>query len=773
MARKSVQNRIVGRAGFIACVFAACALAIVARLFFLQIISYEEYQKKVIEQMTVETEVAAARGDIYDSNMNILASTTTTWRVFISPRDIQNSKNKNAITTLFDFSFRENGTLDVSRTENQDELIARGLSEILGVDYDTIYQKTQKKNRRDETIKKNVDEETVELVRRFIKENNLSNQVHIEATSSRYYNYATLASNVIGFTGSDNQGLYGLEASYDKELSGTPGRYVTAQDAKGSDMPFEYSSLVEPIDGYDLVTTLDLRIQYELERQLRATYDDSLPQNRVCGIVMDVKTGGILGMATYPDFDLNAPFTLNDFYQGLLDSSGYEAGSDEYSAAKTKYLQTMWSNKPVTELYEPGSTFKIITCAMALEENKVSLTDQFTCPGYYVVSGVRIRCHKHEGHGTVSFARGLQQSCNPVMMMTAERVGTELFYKYFKAFGYTEKTGIDLLDESKGIFHELGNFRTVELATASFGQRFKVTPLQQLSAICAVANGGKLVTPHLMKYLLDGDGNIVEEYDTDVKRQVISAETAKTLSAILEEGVSTDGGARNAYVKGYKVAAKTGTSEVFDILDENGNSYLRIGSCVGYAPADDPQIAIIIMVDQPTVGSKYGSTVAAPYVADFFEAILPYIGVEPTYTSEELASLEITVGDYVGLEVAQAKKKAASQSLAYEVVGQGEIVTSQVPSAGSTLSPENSRIILYTGDESALNSVSVPNVVGKFATNANKILVNSGLNVKITGAQNYNSGSGAVVVSQSPAAGTAVTKGSIVTIEFRHMDVSD
>lgn len=773
MARKSVQNRIVGRAGFVACVFAACALAIVARLFFLQIIKYDEYQKLVIDQVTVETKIDAERGDIFDSNMNTLASTTTSWRVFISPRDITDTANKNAIKEVFDFSFRSNGIVDISKTESQQELISRGLSEILGVDYDTIYQKTQKKNRRDETIKKNVDEETVELVRRFIKDNNLTNQVHIEATSTRYYNYGSLASNVIGFTGSDNQGLYGLERSYDEQLSGTPGRYVTAQDAKGSSMPFEYSSLVEAKDGYDLVTTLDLRIQYELERQLQATYADSLPQNRVCGIVMDVNTGGILAMATYPDFDLNDPFTLNDFYQGLLDDSEYEVGSDEYKAQKTAYLNEMWSNKPVTQLYEPGSTFKIITSAIALEEKKVSLTDRFNCPGYYVVSGVRISCHKSEGHGTVTFARGLQQSCNPVMMMTAERIGTELFYKYFKAFGYMEKTGIDLPDESNGIFHTLSSFRSVELATASFGQRFKVTPLQQLTAVCAVANGGNLVTPHLMKYLLDSDGNVVEEYETSVKRQVISSETASTLTAVLEEGVSTDGGARNAYVKGYKVAAKTGTSEVFDILDENGNSYLRIGSCVAYAPADDPQIAVIIIVDQPTVGSKYGSTVAAPYISDFLEAVLPYLGVEPTYTSEELASLDVTVANYVGENVSDAKKKIAGQSLSYEVIGNGDTVTSQVPAAGSTLSPETGRVILYTGDSVAQNSVTVPNVVGKLASNANKILVNSGLNIKITGAQNYDSGSGAVVVSQSPAAGSTVAKGSIVTVEFRHMDTSD
>lgn len=773
MARKTVQNRIVGRAFFVVCMLGLFALVIAVRLFYLQIVQYDYYQNLVIDQITTESKATAARGKIYDSDMNLLATNITTWRVFISPKDIQSAGQKKKVIAGYTATLRDNGLLNSAESQSQDVLIAQGLSRILGVSEETILAKAAKKNRLDETIKTGVDEDTVKQVRRFIADNGLSRQIHVEATTERYYNYGTLAANVLGFSGTDGQGLYGLELQYDEQLTGTEGRYVTARDATGGDMPFEYATYIEPEDGYSLVTTLDLRIQYELERQLRAIYDDSRPMNRACGIVMDVKTGAILGMAVYPDFDANDPFTLNDFYQEQLDSSEYAKDSAEYRAYKVQLLQQMWSNKPVTQLYEPGSTFKIITSAMALEEKKVSLTDSFTCTGVYKVSGVPIHCHKVGGHGTVTFARGLQQSCNPTLMMVAERIGSELFYRYYRAFGYGEKTGVDLPGEATGIFHDPKNFKTLELATASFGQRFKVTPLQQLTAICTVANGGKLVTPHLMKYLLDSDGNVVEEYKTDVKRQVVSAETCKTLTAVLEEGVSTDGGARNAYVKGYKVAAKTGTSEVFDVLDENGNSYLRIGSCVAYAPADDPQIAVILVVDEPSVGSKYGSTVAAPYISDFLEVILPYLGVEPTYTAEELASLAITLEDYAGMSVSDAKKKIAGLSLSYEVVGTGDTVTSQVPRAGSTMSPENGRVILYTGGETAPKTVSVPNVVGKLASVANQNLINAGLNIQITGAQNYESGTGAVVVSQSPSAGNMVSRGTIVTVEFRHMDSSD
>lgn len=775
MAHKSTQTGTAKRSLAVLCAFMLFAGYLLFVLFRMQIIEYDEYQSKVIDQITVETSVGASRGKIYDANGTLLATNTTTWRVFISPVDIQAAKYGTLIEKL---AIRRRYGMDAQAAAAgmaQDELIAKGLSEILGVDYDTVMQKAALKGRRDETIKKNVDKETVDRVLAFVQKNGLSSQVHCAAVSTRYYCYDNLASSVIGFTGTDGQGLYGLELEYDDRLTGTDGKYITAKDANGSDMPSEYETYIEAENGENLISTVNLRIQYALETQLEATFADSAPTNRVCGIVMDVKTGGILAMSVKPDFDLNSPFTLSDYYSSLLVLSGYEEGSSEYNTFKKELQLLMWNNKNITEIYEPGSTFKIITSAMALEEKVVDINEMFYCSGSYYVEGYSspIHCHKVEGHGSLSFARGLQQSCNPVLMTVVGRLGTELFYKYFEAFGYLDKTGIDLPGEAVSYFHSYNSFHAVELAVASFGQRFKVTPLQQLTAIAAVANGGYLVTPHLYSGFTDDDGNVLSSYETEVKRQVVSTETCKTLTAILEEGVSGDGGAKNAYVKGYKVAAKTGTSQKFDVLDADGNSYLRIGSCVAFAPADDPQIAVIIIVDEPTCLNQYGSIVAAPYVSKLLGTILPYLGIEPQYTDEELATMEMNVSLYKGMNPQDAKKAIQYLGMKCEIVGDGDTVITQMPPAGSAISKNTGKIILYTGSELPKNSVSVPSVVGKTAAAANQILVNAGLNIRIEGAQNYSSGTGAMVISQSIAEGEKVAPGTVVTIDLRHMDSTD
>jgi stage V sporulation protein D (sporulation-specific penicillin-binding protein) len=435
----------------------------------------------------------------------------------------------------------------------------------------------------------------------------------------------------------------------------------------------------------------------------------------------------------------------------------------------------MWNNKITTEMFEPGSTFKIITSSIALEEKKVSVSEGFFCSGSFMIEGYGrpVHCHKVVGHGSVTFAQGLQQSCNPVLMTIAARVGTNAFFNYYEDFGYIGKTGIDLPGEQKGVFHKLENFHNVELAIASFGQRFKVTALQQITGISAVANGGYVVTPHLMKELVDDNGNVIETYKTEAKRQVISKETCDILAGILEEGVSGNGGAKNAYVAGYKVAAKTGTSQKFDDVGTAEDTNLRIGSCIAFAPADDPQIAVYVVVDEPMNGSVYGSVVAAPYVSNILKAVLPYLGIEPQYTEAELAKLEVNVSQYVGMTVADAKSAISKSSLACEIIGDGEKVTRQIPEAGGTFAKNTGKIILYAGSTEAPQTSVVPNVMGKTAAAANQMLVNTGLNVKIEGAQNYASGSGAVVISQSPPAASKVERGSVVTITLRHMDGTD
>lgn len=740
------------RSLFIIIILIALFAVVSVKLFKLQILEYDEHQQAVLNQMLSETTVKASRGKIYDTNMNVLATNTTAYRVFVDPSKITDYSTK--------------------------LLIAENLSSVLGVDYNNVLNiLTNEDNakKRDITIKHNVDEETADVLRRFISANDLSTKVYLAPGSMRYYTYGNLASHVIGFTNIDGVGQYGIESIYDEYLTGVNGKILTAHDAHGNDMPYKYEVNVAEKNGLNAVSTLDMRIQYELENQLEAAYENSGAGNRVTGIVMNVDTGAVLAMGTYPDFDCNSPRTLNSELQAELDSSGYAEDSSEYNTLYYNLLYEMWNNKAVNDLYEPGSTFKVVTSAIALEEKAVKLTDTFYCPGYHKVDGYSspIHCHKRTGHGLVTFVEGLQQSCNPTLMMLADRIGEDTFYKYFEAFGYRDKTGIDLPGESLGITHTLDSFNQVELAVYSFGQTFKVTPIQQLSAICAIANGGYVVKPHVVKELIDDDGNVIVSFDDSTKRQVVSTETCETLTQILADGVAGNGGAKNAYVKGYSVAAKTGTSEKRDTADSHGEYSLRVGSCVAFAPADDPVIAAIIVVDEPTKGNVYGSVVAAPYISKLLESVLPYLGIEPHYTEEELASMEVPISDYTGIPATDAAAELQKKGLSYEIIGNGTAVSTQIPKSGSLLSIDTGRVLLYTGDSYPEPTVTVPDLIGRTAAAANKIAVNAGLNVNIIGAQNYDSGSGAVVLTQTPAAGTKLNRGDIVTIDVRHLDVTD
>lgn len=731
-------------------VFIALWGALVARLFYLQIVCHKKYQQSVVDNVQRMNTVKAERGIIYDKNNVVLATNVSVWRVFVSPVDIENKE--------------------------QAELICRGLSEILTVDYDTILERALRENRADETVKRNVEKTDADRVRAFIDEHGYSKQIHLEATTKRYYPYDSLAANIIGFTGTDG-GSYGVELEYDKYLQGTPGRYITAKNGLGMDMPFKYESYINAENGYNVVTTVDMRIQQILEKQLKLTYEESKSGGGACGIVMDVNTGGILAMAQYPAYNLNDPSNLTDVLQAKLDAMNLLPDSDEYKQTYNELLYSTWNNKNVSWLYEPGSTFKVITSSMALEEKIVKDSDTFHCPGHIIVPGYGrpMYCHKRSGHGTVTFPVGLQQSCNPTLVTIGQRVGSPLFYKYFTAYGYTATTGIDLRGEARGLYVSESGLKLVELSAYSFGQTFKTTPIQQISAISAVANGGYVVTPHVLSKVVDSDGNIITSYDKNIKRQVISNETSKHLSGILEEGVSGNGGAKNAYVLGYKVAAKTGTSQKRDILNENGESYLYVGSCVAYAPADNPQIAVLIVVDEPLGETIYGSMVAAPYISDLLEEVLPYIGVEASYSEQEIKRTQVNVWNFAGYTLESAILNVRNLGLKYEIVGDGDRVVSQVPPAGSTVMTSTGKVIFYTGSAEPANDdyITVPNVVGEAATVANTKLTNAGFNIKIQGSLNYDTGSGAKVVSQKPAAGERVLRGSVVTVEFRHTDGTD
>ena len=738
-----MQNRtnrhIPSRTLAIIIIFMVLWAVLVIRLFSLQIINHEKYEAKVIDNIERETNVSANRGIIYDCNMVQLATNETTWRIFISPRDVEDS--------------------------TQGALIATHLSDILGVEYDDIMAKIAKTNRADETIKKDISEEEYKQVITLINEYDLDEQIHYEAYTKRYYPYGSLASSVIGCVGSDG-GQLGLELQYDTELTGVAGKYITARDAVGNRMPYKYDSYIEAENGANLVTTIDTRVQSVLEEQLKQTYADNAPKDRVCGIVMNVDTGAILAMAQYPNFDLNDPYTLDADSQALLSASEYVKGSEEYNNYYWELVYSMWKNKAVTETYEPGSTFKVITTAMALEEGVTTFSDPYYCSGSMKIEGYDqpIHCHKTSGHGAVTYAVGLQQSCNPTLMQVAAKIGESKFYDYFNAFGYTEKTGIDLPGEAGSIYDPFSNFSNVSLAVYSFGQTFKVTPIQQIRGIATVANGGKLVTPHLVSKIVDDEGNIIESFDEGAVRQVVSEDVCAEISRVLEEGVSGDGGAKNAYVAGYKIAAKTGTSEKRDTKDTSD----VVGSTVAYVPSDDPQYAVLIVVDNPQTASHFGSVVAAPYVAGTLSEILPTLGIERQYTSSDSGMITTAVSNYTTWSVAEAKSAIDGKGIKCEVIGEGDVVTEQIPSAGSIIQQESGKIVLYTGGSTPENNqVTVPDLTGYGAEAANNVLVSNGFNVKIDGTINQ---AGASVVSQSPAAGDTVPYGTVVTITVRYFD---
>ncbi len=718
-------------------------------VFRMQVFGYTRYSQMVKDQITTATPLLAERGNIYDANGNLLAASKTVWRVYLSPVDIlANTRESN-----IDYA----------------QIIASGLSELLGVSYETVLSRAKKSKTIDQTIKRSVDEETYRKILSFIEENNLQGMVNGEASVTRYYPGGTFASHVLGFTGSDLQGLFGLEYEYDDILSGTNGSYLHAKDATGKELEGVYLSYKAPIPGNSITTTLDSYIQSKLEYTIADILDTFDVQNRVTGIVMNVKTGAILAMATSSPFDANDPYTLDAASLQKLASAGYAEGSDEYKKLKSELLYTMWRNKATSELYEPGSTFKILTSAMALDLGAVSENEHFSCSGSLRIGGYNISCHKRGGHGSgFTFAYGLQQSCNPTLMQIGARIGAERFYDYFEAFGFFEETGIDLPSEVTALFHKKDAIGTTELATASFGQRFKVSILQLLTAVAAVANGGKLVTPYLVETVTDYQGNVVSRHETTVKREVISKESAAKVAKILEAGVSGDGGARNAYVDGYKVAAKTGTSQKFDILDENGNSYLRVGSCVAFAPSDDAEIAAIIVVDEPTT-AKYGAVVAAPYISSLLSSVLPYLEAE---ASGEVRAETEEVKDLVGLTTAQVKAAMRSSKLSYRIIGDGSTIVSQFPSKGISLDVSLGKIILYTNGAVSQTTL-VPNLLGLNATEANMRLAASGLNISVLGIRGKGGDSGAVVTAQSIPPDTALPIGSVIRITVIYPDDRD
>lgn len=810
-------TKVRKRAGIICIGLSLIFVVLSLRIFFFQTFQFKEFEQNVIDQITQETSVSADRGNIYDKNGIVIATNVTTYRLFLDPAIIARTSDEDGV--------------------NYADLIAKGVSAIksLNLSYDDVIKQTTYTKYRDRTLARHISEEQADAVRAFMESSGIDDKalLFLQATSKRYYPYDGLASHVLGFTGSDGSGLYGLELAYDEVLSGTDGKYIGAKDSYGNEMVYDYESYIPAIDGYSITTTIDVYIQAELEEQLKTTYIESGGKKRATGIVMDVETGAVLAMAVYPSYDLNEPRELNyecrakyDLAVAELGACPYAEGSEEFSAyamelfcktmdmkasavshkldtkdnfataLKQELLLETWNNKAINDLYMPGSTFKVITSAMAYEEDIVIDDEKLNCPGYYVVNGRKIKCHLHSGHGWLTYSRGLQQSCNPALMQMGLRLGADKYLEYFEAFGYFEKSGIDVTGESytqKGsTFWDDETFKSADiyLATASFGQNFKISALSHLTAISAVANGGDLVTPYFVEKITDNSGNVVYSHEVEVRRQVISEETAKKVSQILAEGVATDGGSKNAYVAGYRIAAKTGTSEKKDTDREGYIPY--VCSAIAYAPAEKPEIASIILVDEPTEGTLYASVIAAPYIGALFEEILPYCGVEAIYSEDELDNKVLQTPALVSARLPIAVKLAKDLGFEIEIKGEGgeilgengEIiegvaenvyVKAQSPSAFSQVDPTSAKLIIYTTKEAAdaQETVRVPNLVDMTAAAANGTLVSNRLNLKISGANISVTNKSAVVYEQYPAAGEIVPEGTVVELSFRFLDGSD
>ena len=717
------------------------------RLTNIMIIHGEEYQGKASAQQLHDAYVAAERGNIYDANMNVLAKSATVWTVYVTPNNIAKLKDPKKTKVI--------------------ETISSNLSEILGLEKEAVANKLQKTASYYVEIKKKVLESEANKVREFIKNNsdlNLSSYIGIDEATARQYS-ENIAAPVLGFVGNDNQGLSGLELSYEEELTGVAGRVVAAKNANGADMPFSYEKVVDAKPGNSLVLTIDSYVQYVAEKYLQQAIINNNVAERGCCIIMNVNTGGILAMATKGDFDSNNPFELSK-----QDSEEVNKLEGEARTAKLAELRNrQWRNKAISDAYEPGSVFKVITASIGIEEGKATVNTTCNCPGYIVIAGQRYSCHKKTGHGTQNLVQATQNSCNPFFISLGQSIGASTFSKYFKAFGLTEKTGIDLSGEATSQYHKEQNMGPTELASTSFGQTFKITPIQLITAISAAVNGGTLVKPHVVSKILDTDGNIVKSYPTVKRRQVISKKTSELVRTLME-AVVDGGGGQNAYVSGYRIGGKTGTSQKVSEMLASGKSGLYVASFCGVAPINDPEIAMLVLLDEPHGASYYGGTISAPVGGQILSEILPYLGYEPQYKKEEIQKNIKTVPNVVGKSISDAKNAMSAANISYKIVGEGESVVKQLPSGGSSVY-SGGVAVLYTDGNSEKLTVTVPSFTGLTLSQVNSLAVKTGLNVSFKG--NVKSDKAVISYQQSIAKDTVVEKGTVIDVYFRSNETGD
>ena len=741
---------------FVVCpVILVVLVYVVVNLFNWSVVRGEEMEGRAARQQLSDSTIKATRGTIYDTNMNVLAQSATAWNVIIDPATIDEEFDKQIA------SAQENGQ-QVPTKESLQQQMASDLAGALGLNVEDVLEQMSYTNRRYRKIADRADRSAINALLEVLDEKDYVG-VSTEVSTKRYYPYSTLASSVIGFCNSEDTGIYGLEAQYDDVLSGTDGRIITAQDALQDALPTTYERTYDAVDGYSIVTTIDTVIQQYIESALQSAVDQYQPENGAAIIVMDTNTGGILGLASYPNYDLNDPYTILDSY--TLQQIDQLETEEEKSAARAEARETQWQNKTITDTYEPGSVFKIVPASAALEEGTATVNSTYYCNGVVEFkdgSGtLSIHCHNRSGHGQESFIQALVNSCNPALMEIGLGLGQQRFFEYYQAYGLTEKTGIDLPAERVGVYYD-ETMSNISLASCSFGQSNTVTPLQMLTAAVAGVNGGYLLTPRVVDRVIDQDGNTVEEFGTEVKRQVISEETSAIMRDGLEQVVSANGGT-NASVAGYRIGGKSGTAQILTNTVEEGEEEMYVFSYFVFAPADDPQVAALVLIDSPTQGdTSYANTVVGPLASTVMSDILPYLDIGTTYTDEELANQEVSVPTgLVGADLATAEAKLRSQGLEAYIIGDGENVIDVYPEESSRV-PNESTIVLYT-EGSEISTVTMPNVVGLTPTQASQTLGSYGLNVRISGGAANNTK--ARVVSQEYEAGTTLTRGTVVEIE--------
>ena len=735
-------NRIIQTRSFVLMILMGVVMFVLLffRLFDLQITRHEELQGKAVNQQTRRTVVTANRGTIYDAGGNILAISSSAETIILSPLEIDNAVNDT-----------EN---PVSWTK---ESLAAGLAEILDKDASAIRKRMDNVKSQYEVIQLRADEDTAAKVRSYVDENKIAG-VHLVADTKRYYPYGSLAAQVIGFVGDENTGLYGLEAYYEKELEGQSGLVISSKDQAENDMLYTYEQYFAAKNGSDLTLTLDTTIQYYLEKGIESMVDKFSAANGASGIVMDAKTGGILAMASYPNYDLNDFLTVSD--QTLQER--IERG--ESTVADMQLLQ--WRNKALNDTYEPGSTFKILTLSAALEEGVVDKTTTVNCGGSVSISGYTIHCSNKNGHGLQTLVQSVGNSCNPAFINYGLRIGSEKFYEYMRSFGLMNTTGIDLGGEAVGVFAADSSFTQLDLACYAFGQNFTVTPLALIAAQAACVNGGYLHTPYLVERITDSDGNVTYRHDDTPVRQVISEQTSATVRECLEYVVASGTG-KNGQVAGYRIGGKTGTAD-------KGQTGDVVVSFLCFAPADDPQVIMLITMDTPSRATGTyvsGGNMVAPTASTVMAEILPYLGVEPSYSAEELLGMDTTVPNVIGMSVEEAKAKLKDRALSYKIVGDGETITDQTP-AGGAIIPGKSSVILYVGEEKSMDKCVVPHLIGKTPSEANTTATAAGLLIRFSGTTGSESSS-VRVLSQSIDEGTEVEAGTVITVQLGDTSVMD